>query len=148
MSIAAVSPSLIIAVSVQLLSQAFKVVYYSLKEGGLQLHRFVHPAGMPSAHAAFVAALTSALAVYHGIDSDLFALSFVFSAIVIYDTLRLRGAVQVLCRLVDRLARKLPEIEREAVPQYIGHNALEIAVGVVIGCVWGIGWSLVITPGW
>jgi len=143
----AISPALLIAVSVQLLSQAFKVVYYSVKAGRMQWHRFVHPAGMPSAHAAFVTALVVSIAVIHGPASDLFTLAFVFSVIVIYDTLRLRGAVQTLARIVRRLSHTLPEPEREHVPDYIGHTRSEIVVGVLIGGLWGLFWTWALSPG-
>ena len=140
------SPSLLIAASIQILCQLFKVVYYSIRERRLQWHRFFHPAGMPSAHSAFVTALTVCIAAYNGIRSDLFALSFVFSVIIIYDTFRLRGAVQSHSRIILKLARGLPESERQRLPRYIGHTGAEIIAGVLIGGLWGLLFSRFLIP--
>jgi acid phosphatase family membrane protein YuiD len=138
------SPSLVVAVLIQLLCQFFKVVYYSIKNRELQLHRFMHPAGMPSAHSAFVTALTVSIGIYNGFGSELFALSFVFSVIIIYDSIRLRGAVQRNSQIISRLSRLLPESERGEVPQYVGHTLEEIIAGILVGGLWALIASVVI----
>ena len=48
------SRSLIVAVSVQLLCQLYKVAYYSIKNSRWEGFRFFSAGGMPSAHSAFV----------------------------------------------------------------------------------------------
>ncbi len=138
------SPSLVIAVLVQLLCQLFKVVYYSIKNRTFQPGRFMHPAGMPSAHSAFVTALSVSIGIYNGFASELFALSFVFSAIIIYDSLRLRGAVQRNSQIIAKLSRLLPEPERVDVPRYVGHNLSEIIVGMLVGGLWAVLASLIL----
>ncbi len=138
------SPSLVIAVLVQLLCQLFKVVYYSIKNRTFQPGRFIHPAGMPSAHSAFVTALSVSIGIYNGFASELFALSFVFSAIIIYDSIRLRGAVQKNSQIIARLSRLLPETERVDVPLYVGHSLAEILVGMIVGVLWAFSASQII----
>jgi len=46
--------------------------------------------GMPSAHSSFVASLTTAIAIKHWINSDLFALALVLTVVVIYDAINVR----------------------------------------------------------
>ena len=77
------SSSLVVAVAVQLASQLFKVVFYSLREGRLRLDYFISTGGMPSAHTAFVTALTVSLGLHHGFASEFFAVAFVFSVIIV-----------------------------------------------------------------
>ena len=127
------NPSLIIAVSVQLLCQAYKVIFYSIKSKKLELKRFIHPAGMPSAHTAFVTALTVSIGFHNGLNSELFALSFVFSMIIIYDSIRLRGAVQSHSRLLAKLCSLLPEKEQIHISQFIGHTIPEVIAGALVG---------------
>ncbi len=138
------SPSLLTAVSIQLLCQLFKAIYYSIKSRSLQLHRFMHPAGMPSAHSAFVTALSVSIGIHNGFASELFALAFVFSVIIIYDSIRLRGAVQQNSQIIARLMHLIPESERIDVPRYVGHSLAEIIVGMIVGGLWAFVASLMI----
>ena len=135
------SPALITAVSIQVLCQVFKVVLYSVKNRRLEWHRLIHPAGMPSAHSAFVTALTVSIGIYSGVNSEFFALAFVFSIIIIYDSIRLRGAVQTHARLLAKLAELLPEHDKQPVSQLIGHTPAELAVGVAVGIGWAVLYS-------
>ena len=128
-----VSLALITAAVVQLLCQSFKVVFYSVKDKKLQVHYFFSAGGIPSAHSAFVTALTTAIGMETGIRSQIFAVSFVFSIIVIYDAFRLRGTVELHSRALNRLFRKLPENERIELPTMVGHSPTEVAAGIAVG---------------
>ncbi len=99
--------SLIIAVVVQLSCQLFKFVVYSIRDREVAPRYFVTAGGMPSAHSAFAAALAAAVAFRSGIDSDVFAVAFVFGAIVAYDAYRLRGHVQMHAVRINELERAL-----------------------------------------
>ena len=134
----AISPSLLTAVVIQVLCQVFKVVFYSIKNGKPEWHRLIHPGGMPSAHSAFVTALSVSIGMNNGFNSELFALSFVFSIIIIYDSIRLRGAVQTHSEIIAKLSRLLPKEERQPVPQNVGHNLCEIAAGILVGGIWAL----------
>ncbi|MGA2975943.1 MAG: divergent PAP2 family protein [Spirochaetia bacterium] len=127
------SASLLMAVAVQLACQAFKVVYYSVRERRFAPSWFVSAGGMPSAHSAFVTALTVSVGLGSGFGSDLFAVAFVFSVITIYDALRLRGAVEHHARILSRLVEKHPDIQAGPLNVRLGHSAPEIAAGIVAG---------------
>ena len=141
-----VAPSLLVAVAVQVACQLFKIALYSVRDRRFAPEYFVTAGGFPSAHAAFVSALTASVAVRAGVGSDLFAVSFVFSAIVIYDAYRLRGHVQEHARRLNELSRRLDEAtgrqsDSEAgydagvapVSEMVGHSLGEIIVGVAFG---------------
>jgi acid phosphatase family membrane protein YuiD len=104
----------------------------------------MHPGGMPSAHSAFVTALSVSIGIHNGFASELFALAFVFSVIIIYDSIRLRGAVQKNSEIIGRLLRLIPEKERIDAPRYVGHSLAEIIVGMIVGGLWAVLASLVI----
>ncbi|MFW5797168.1 MAG: divergent PAP2 family protein [Spirochaetota bacterium] len=151
-----IAPPLVVAVVAQVLCQLFKVVAYSLRERRLALSYFTTAGGMPSAHSAFVTALTTAVALTRGITSDLFAVAAVFSAIVIYDAYRLRGHVQQQAAVINRLAERLgaldgagarPEPPRPSGPrptagerlsEMVGHTPAEIVAGIVFGVVFAL----------
>ncbi len=126
--------ALLIAVAVQFSCQIFKFFFYSFKEKRLDLKFLVTPGGIPSSHSAFAAAITTVTAVHSGLSSDIFAVAFVFSAIVIFDALRLRGEVQSHAVLLNRWKDKvLPGEESKPLSEMVGHTIPEIGVGIVLG---------------
>lgn len=139
---------LITAVAVQVLCQLFKVLYYSIRDGKPSWGYFVSAGGIPSAHSAFVTALSVSIGLRSGFGSDLFAVAFVFSAIVVYDAYRLRGAVEKHAKLLNRLAARFHSDERERLSEMIGHTLPEIVSGVLVGGIfaWGVTSMLQYTP--
>jgi acid phosphatase family membrane protein YuiD len=125
--------ALITAVGVQVICQAFKVVFYSLREGRLALSWFISAGGMPSAHAAFVTALTASVGLWDGPGSGAFAVACVFSVITIYDALRLRGAVEHHARILAMLVKKHPDVPTGSINTHLGHTLPEILAGIGTG---------------
>ncbi len=121
------------AVVVQVACQAFKVVLYSIRDRRLDLSYFVSAGGMPSAHSAFVTALSVSVGLWDGFGSDLFAVSCVFSLIIVYDAFRLRGTVQHHARVLKKLAALHPEVEAGELTEMVGHSLAEIAAGIIVG---------------
>ncbi len=128
------SSSLVVAVAVQLLSQLFKVVFYSLKERRLRPDYFISTGGMPSAHTAFVSALTVSLGLHHGFASEFFTVAFVFSVIMVYDLVRVRGAVHAHSRILGMLLEQVQLRQKIVLPHLVSHSMPEIIVGLVVGC--------------
>ena len=127
------SISLLCAVTIQLLCQMFKVVFYSLKEHRLRLNYFVSTGGMPSGHTAFVSALTVSVGLNRGFSAEFFTIVFVFSSIIVYDIVRVRGAVQTHSRILTVLLEKLPPEDRIQLPQLVGHTIGEVLIGLAVG---------------
>jgi hypothetical protein len=127
------SASLATAVIVQVACQAFKVVLYSIRDKRLNLRYFLSAGGMPSAHSAFVTALTVSIGLWNGFDSELFAVACVFSTIVIYDAYRLRGTVERHARALQALLARHPEVSAGGLTDMVGHTPVEIAVGIAAG---------------
>jgi len=119
---------LLTAAAVQIVCQLFKLFYYSRKDKRFSLKYLVSPGGMPSAHTAFVCSLTTALGIKQGFTSDIFALSAVFSLIIIYDAYRLRGIVQKHSILINTLVSK-----EKRVTEMVGHSIPEIFIGFCFG---------------
>ena len=127
------SRSLIVAVAVQLASQLFKVVFYSLKQHRLRLDYFISTGGMPSAHTAFVTALTVSLGLHHGFASEFFAVAFVFSVIIVYDLVRVRGAVHAHSRILAMLLEHIQLRQQVVLPHLVAHTLPEIFAGLLVG---------------
>ncbi len=127
------SASLLIAVGVQLACQAFKVVLYSVRERRPAFSWFFSTGGMPSAHSAFVTALSVSVGLGSGFGSDVFAVACVFSVIIIYDSWRLRGAVQSHARALTKISRGNRKLKFGPLNEHIGHSVGEIIAGIIAG---------------
>jgi hypothetical protein len=127
------SISLLVSVGVQVLCQVYKVVFHSLRTRQLALSWFISAGGMPSAHSAFVSSLTVSVGLWSGFTTDLFAVACVFSVIIIYDSLRLRGAVQHHAAILSQLVDRHPEVDAGTINLRLGHSASEILAGIVVG---------------
>lgn len=121
------------AAAVQVACQVFKVVFYSVRERRLALSWFVSAGGMPSAHSAFVTALTVSVGLRDGFGSSLFAVACVFSIITLYDALRLRGAVEHHARILAKLVERHPDASAGVINTRLGHSLPEIVAGVLTG---------------
>jgi uncharacterized protein len=128
-----VSVALLAAVSVQILCQIFKLIYYSIAARRLDFSYLITAGGMPSAHSAFVSALTVSLGLWGGVHSEAFAVSCVFSLIVIYDAYRLRGTVEHHARVLKKLLADHPALGKEELSEMVGHTPKEILVGIFLG---------------
>lgn len=130
------APSLLVALGVQMACQLFKVAFYSVRDRRFAPHYFVSAGGIPSAHSAFVTALSVSVAMRSGLTSDLFAVSAVFSFIVMYDSFRLRGQVEEHARRINAMQRDAARGAHPGDPplnEMVGHSLPEIIVGVAVG---------------
>lgn len=130
---AGVSAPLLVAVVVQLGCQVFKMIVGSARSRSFAWRRLFAAGGMPSSHTAFVATLTTAIALRAGIASDLFAIACAFSMIIIYDTIRVRGAIQINSEALREVVAPLPEERRPATSHDVGHSIPEVIVGLLVG---------------
>lgn len=112
-----------------------KFISYSVRDKALNIKYLFTAGGMPSSHSAFVTALSVSIGLWNGFQSDLFAVSFVFSAVIIYDAFRLRGTVQKHSRILNKFMKLLPEKEQEHVEEMVGHSMPEIIAGVIFGAI-------------
>lgn len=93
---------------------------------------------MPSAHAAIVTALSTILLLIEGF-TPLFFASFVFATIVLRDAVGVRRAVgeesKVLTNVLIALKQKLHIAIPRRIHESLGHQPIEVFVGVLIGIV-------------
>ncbi len=134
-----VTSSLLVAVSAQVVCQLYKVFVASIRRGRFEVAPFFTTGGMPSAHSAFVSALTAAVGMQAGVTSDLFAVSAVFSLIVIYDAYRLRGEVAKHAVILNGLASPSQLPEGKPLNEAVGHSLGEIVAGLLVGVFWAVG---------
>ena len=92
--------------------------------------------GMPSAHTALLGSLTFMLIYNYGWNSDSAAISLILLFIVIRDALGFRWQLGIHAQIINRLIKDLPdkmEYKYPVLNERLGHTALEVAVGLLIG---------------
>ena len=108
--------------------------------------RIIGSGGMPSSHSAFVTCLTTVIALRHGLNSDIFAITAVFALITIDDAGGVRRAVGKQANVLNRLIRELDlsrleenkELIKEELKELIGHTPFEILAGILLGLAIGL----------
>lgn len=103
--------------------------------------RLVGAGGMPSSHSAVVATLTTLIGQEYGVESGIFAMSCVFSAIVMYDAAGVRRAAGKQATLLNKLVENATNsgiIVSEKLVEVLGHTPLQVLVGAIIGVLVGL----------
>ena len=125
-----------IALAIGLIVQGYKGFAAFFHTGRWNMRRFVETGGMPRAHSAAVAALSTAIGLWHGFSNGLFAVTLYFSLIVMYDAAGLRRAAgrqaMVLNRLIERHFQQ-SERETQRLMELLGHTPFEVLVGALLG---------------
>ena len=126
------------------LVQAYKGLRVFFTTGRWNLRRFVETGGMPSSHAAAVAALSTAVGLKEGFATTLFSVTLYFSLIVMYDAAGLRRAAgrqaEVLNRLIDEHFQHAGA-QTQRLMELLGHTPLEVLVGAVLGVASALAWG-------
>ena len=129
---------LVIPLCAWAVAQVIKV-FISLVQGKrLDLRDFVASGGMPSSHTALVCALATSVAMTHGLDSVVFAITAILAAVVTYDAAGVRQSVSkqsiILSRIVMQLTEKRPKNELESdLRELIGHTPFQVIIGALLG---------------
>ena len=69
------------------------------------VHYFTKSGGMPSGHTASLVALSTAIALFYGLNNPVFALAVCTTALFIYDAVNVRYAVGEHGKLLNEIAR-------------------------------------------
>lgn len=124
------------------LAQLIKVILDVVLLRKFDAKRFVSSGGMPSSHSSMVVACTVAIGKVYGFDTAAFALSTVFSAVVMYDACNVRRSAGDTARLVNQL---LAHVERltaedfaEDLKEVMGHTPLQVLMGALLGLAVGL----------
>ena len=100
--------------------------------------------GMPSSHTSLVTTLTMTLGLIHGFSSVEFAMSAVFSAVIIHDAMGIRFEAGKHASVLNRIAKDVEYIMNreekyeEKFKELLGHKPIEVFGGFVLGIAVGL----------
>ena len=126
----------LITLSAWFLAQVIKVIIGVKKEKRFNFKWLFSPGGMPSAHTATVAALSTIVGLRFGFDSGLFAVTFIFAIMIMFDAGGFRRMVgkqaTILNKIVDDVYAK-KKVEEEKVRELLGHTPVQVIAGAALG---------------
>lgn len=135
---------LVSALLANVVAQIGKTIVYYFKSGRWDLHWVIASGGFPSSHSSTVTALSMAVGIQEGFDSTLFAITAIFSFIVMYDACHVRYYSGKNIELVKQLVDDLKEasliefdepIYQEQLKSVLGHKFIEVVGGFVVGLI-------------
>jgi acid phosphatase family membrane protein YuiD len=135
------SRPLLLALGSSLAAQLTKFLVALGRDGRVNFKRLVELGGMPSAHSASVAALSTGVALEQGISSPLFGVTAFYSLMTMYDAAGIRRSAgrqaEVLNRIVDDL-QVSGRVREERLLELLGHTPFEVLAGATLGIVFAL----------
>ena len=121
--------------------QLFKLIYDLVTTKQFNFKRIIGAGGMPSSHSAVVTSLATLIGKNYGVDSAIFALSWIFAFVVMYDACGVRRAAgkqaKVLNEIVNTKGLTNGEVQ-EKLQEALGHTPVQVFVGAIIGLFAGL----------
>ena len=125
-------------VAAWVIAQSVKVLLGVLRERRFNFRWFVGTGGMPSSHAAGVSALSTSIGVAYGFDSALFAVTLVFTLVVLFDAQGVRFSTgkmaEVLNKMLDDIYWK-KRLDDKQLKEFLGHTPIEVFAGIALGII-------------
>lgn len=130
------------------IAQSIKIPIYRIATGQWNWKLLFSTGGMPSSHSAAVVSMTTTIGFIEGWDSSLFAISAVFSAIIMFDAAGVRRHAGehavVLNHILQDLHNTFREVQwnhpyqDEKLKELLGHKPTEVIAGATLGFVTGL----------
>lgn len=111
------------------------------RTGKIDFHYMAALGGMPSAHSAMVSGLATAVGIQNGFGSTLFAITFAFASIVMFDASTVRRATGLQARLLNQIVDEIfkhHHLSAQKLKEILGHTRTEVFAGMLVGIASGI----------
>lgn len=131
---------LLVALLSWAIAQTLKLVITFIQEKRWDITKLISAGGMPSSHSSFVTALTIGVGQLEGYNSSLFAISAVFSFIVMYDAAGVRWESGKQAAAINQIIEILqdPSIELDKqLKEILGHTPIQVSAGAILGIILG-----------
>ena len=126
----------LITVLAWLITQSIKVTLGVIREKRFNFRWFTGTGGMPSSHAAGVAALATSVGLDYGFNSGLFAVTAIFALIIMFDAQGVRRDTGKQAELLNKIMDDIyfrGKIESEKLKELIGHTPIQVLMGALMG---------------
>ena len=133
-----------VALLANVIAQILKPLFLYQKTKRFDIHQTIASGGFPSSHAATVTALSTAIGLQQGFESRYFAITAIFSIIVIYDAVNVRYYAGRNIQLTKQLIHDIEKntdvkfshpIYHEKIKSVLGHKFIEAIGGILLGII-------------
>ncbi len=129
--------------------QIIKFILFTIQTRKINFKIFTTTGGMPSTHSAGVMGLSAMVGILEGFDSVIFAVSFGFSLVIMYDAAGLRRAAGKTAACLNKVMEEFYKHDLKAVggklKELLGHTPLEVFVGAIYGILFAYVFHMYIT---
>jgi acid phosphatase family membrane protein YuiD len=126
----------VITISVWIIAQGIKMFINFLRGKKFSFRWFLGTGGMPSSHAAGVAALATSCGLEYGFQSGMFALSAIFAMVTMFDAQGVRRSTgeqaEILNKVIDDMYWH-KRVEMGRIRDFVGHTPIQVLVGSILG---------------
>ncbi|XP_010413348.1 PREDICTED: uncharacterized protein LOC104699706 [Camelina sativa] len=132
------NPTFVSAVFAWFFAQSSKMVINFFIERKWDYRLLYASGGMPSSHSALCMALTTSVALCHGVADSLFPVCLGFSLIVMYDAIGVRRHAGMQAEVLNLIIRDLFEghpISQRKLKELLGHTPSQVLAGALVGVV-------------
>ncbi|GLT84783.1 hypothetical protein SLE2022_029970 [Rubroshorea leprosula] len=134
----AANPTFVSGLLAWFMAQSIKIFLNFFVERKWDFRILFASGGMPSSHSALCTALTTSVAICHGVADSLFPVCLGFSLIVMYDAIGVRRhagmQAEVLNLIVQDLFQGHP-ISKRKLKELLGHTPSQVLAGALLGIV-------------
>lgn len=134
----AANPTFVSGLVAWMMAQSMKMFLNFFVERKWDFRILFASGGMPSSHSALCTALTTSVAICHGVADSLFPVCLGFSLIVMYDAIGVRRhagmQAEVLNLIVEDLFQGHP-ISKRKLKELLGHTPSQVLAGALLGIV-------------
>ncbi len=119
-------------------AQLIKIISGIIKEKRFDFKWLMMTGGMPSAHSAGVSALATAVGMFAGFDSIVFAITAIFALIIMFDAQGVRRSAGRQAEALNKMMEDIyfkHELKQERLIELIGHTPVEVFMGALLGIV-------------
>ncbi|MFC1620978.1 divergent PAP2 family protein [Candidatus Omnitrophota bacterium] len=119
-----------------LLAQTIKVAIGVIREKKFNFRWFVGAGGMPSSHAATVAALASSVGFTFGFSSAFFAFAFFIALIIMFDAQGVRRQSGQQAEILNKIIEDIylqKGVKQDRLIAFLGHTPIQVFIGATLG---------------
>ena len=124
------------SVAAWIIAQSIKVALGVFREKRFNFRWFVGTGGMPSSHAAGVSALATSVGVTYGFNSAIFAVTLLFTLIVLFDAQGVRLSAGRQAEILNKMLEDIywkKKLDEDKLKEFIGHTPVEVWAGTFLG---------------
>lgn len=120
-------------------AQCIKFLHHYAKTRKFDFKKFIDSGGMPSSHTAFTVSLATIMGIHNGFSSDIFALSAIFSLVVMADATGVRRSAGKQAEVLNKLVNSSEHVQLDKeLKELLGHTPVEVFAGAALGIIMGI----------